>query len=102
MDWQVLSNLSPGVAVGALIAYFYNTTTVKYLDERKEMIEAMAVERREWTTELQRLSDRYDARLIQAVEAIANINNQMHALRGKLTEFMLTGKMPSRGSSGND
>jgi len=97
----MLSNLSPGVAVGAVIAYFNNIMTLKYLDERKEMIEAMAVERREWTAELQRLADRYDTRLEQAVEAIADMKSQMHALRGKLTEFMLTGKI-SGGQGGND
>lgn len=98
----MLSNLSPGVAVGAVIAYFNNIMTLKYLDERKEMIEAMAVERREWTTELQRLADRYDARLAQAVEAIADMKSQMHALRGKLTELMLTGKGQPGGNGGND
>ena len=97
----MLSNLSPGVAVGAVIAYFNNIMTLKYLDERKEMIEAMAVERREWTAELQRLADRYDTRLEQAVEVIADMKSQMHALRGKLTEFMLTGKI-SGGQGGND
>lgn len=97
----MLSNLSPGVAVGAVIAYFNNIMTLKYLDERKEMIEAMAAERREWTTELQRLTDRYDARLAAVIEAVADMKIQLHALRGKLTEFMLTGKV-SGGQGGND
>lgn len=98
----MLSNLSPGVAVGAVIAYFNNVMTLKYLDERKEMIEAQAAERREWTTDLQRLSDRYDTRLAQAIEAISDMKSQMHALRGKLTEFMLTGRPPQGGQGGND
>lgn len=97
--WQAIGNLSPGVAVGALCLYFYNQITLKYLDERKEIIAALAAERREWVANLERITNRYDERLVAVTEVAANVQNQLHALRGKLTEFMLTrGDKPQGGS----
>jgi hypothetical protein len=86
------------VAVGVLALYFYNQMALKSIEER-----------REWNEALQKMLDRYDARLISAVDATSKVTSEMHALRGKVSEFMLS--MESRlaamdnrlrGSGGND
>lgn len=99
--WTAIGNLSPGVAVGVLCLYLYNTMAVRYLDERKEMVQQVLAEREEWNERLERLLDRYDTRLQSAVEATSKIGAEMHALRGKLTEFMTGLENKSRGA-GND
>lgn len=88
--WQVLGNLSPGVAVGVLCLYFYNQLTLKYLDERKEMLQQMVAERKEWNEALEKLLDRYDTRLQAAVDMAAKMGAEMHALRGRVQEFLTT------------
>lgn len=96
--WTAIGNLSPGVAVGVLCLYLYNTMAVRYLEERKEMVQQVLAEREEWNDKLERLLDRYDTRLQSAIEAIAKINAEMHALRGKMQEFMTGTENKLRGS----
>jgi hypothetical protein len=88
--WQAIGNLSPGVAVGVVCLYLYNLMALKYLEERKEMIQALTGERKEWTDTLKLLNQQYVDLLKLAVEAMTVSKGENHALRGKLTEFMLS------------
>jgi hypothetical protein len=99
--WQVVGNFSPGVAVGVVCLYFYNAMALKYLEERKEMIEQLITEREEWNARLERLLDRYDNRIQACVSAMEKMAAETHALRGKLTEFLLGWESRLRGS-GNE
>lgn len=99
--WQAIGSLSPGVAVGVVCLYFYNTMAVKYLEERKEMINQVIAEREEWNAKLERLLDRYDARIQAAITAMEKMAADSHALRGRLQEFMASLETRLRGS-GND
>lgn len=86
--WQAIGNLSPGVAVGVLCLYFYNQVTIKYLDERKEMLQNQAIERKEWNEALRQLNQQhYDLQRL-AIESMTKMGAEMHALRNKLTEIM--------------
>jgi hypothetical protein len=62
--------------------------TLKYLDERKEMLQNIAIERKDWTAAQERLLDRYDLRLQTSVEAITKMTGEMHALRNRMQEFI--------------
>ncbi len=103
MDWTALSNLSPGVAVGALCVYFFNNLVLRYLDERKEMIAGIIAERKEWAEEQQRLLNRYDARMVAAIEAQSNNASQIHALKNVITGLTLKFEAwLSKGTAGDD
>lgn len=99
--WQAIGSLSPGVAVGVVCLYFYNSMAAKYLEERKEMINQVIAEREQWNARLERLLDRYDTRIQTAVSAMEKMAAETHALRGKMTEFLLSLESRLRGS-GND
>jgi hypothetical protein len=73
----------------------------KYLEERKEMINQVIAERKEWNARLESLLDRYDARIQAAITAMEKMTAESHALRNKLTEFLLSLETRLRGS-GND
>lgn len=95
---QIVSNASPGVAAVVVVLYFYNQMVLKTLAEQTER-----------NAFLQKMIDRYDARLVAAVDAMAKMAAETHALRGKLTEFMLSleGRLTAmdnriRGGNGDD
>ena len=90
MDWQAIAGLPTGVAIAAIAMFFYNQTTVKYLDERKEWLISLAAERKEWNDVMERLTDRYDMRLAAAIEAMTAIRDQMHALRGDIQKVFVS------------
>ena len=94
---QLISEQTPAVALAIIVLWFYNRLTLDFLRERKEMLEALRAERKEWMDdERQRnhqLLDAYRA----AIEAISSMRAEMHALKGKITEFMLGGR-PTSGS----
>lgn len=90
VDWNTISNLSPGLAFGVVCLYFYNLMALRYLEERKEMLQAMAAERKEWNEALKQLNQQSVELLRAAVEAMTNMKNEGHALRGKIQEFITT------------
>jgi hypothetical protein len=90
VDWNTISNLSPGLAFGVVCLYLYNLMAARYLEERKEMFQTLMAERREWAEAIKQLNQQYVDLLRTAIEAIANIKNENHALRGKIQEFMST------------
>lgn len=98
--WSTIGSLSPGVAVGVLCLFFYNQLTVKYLDERKEMLQGLANERKEWNDKLERLLDRYDLRAIESATVGRDITNQLHGLKGEIQKWMLN-EGRNRQSGGN-
>jgi hypothetical protein len=100
--WQTIGGLSPGVAVGVVCLFFYNQLTLKYLEERREMLQTLATERKEWNDALQRMIDRYDARSQATIVAMEKMAAEMHALRGRLQEFMSNVELRLRGNSGGN
>lgn len=87
--WQAIGSLSPGVAVGVVCLYFFNTMTVKYLEERRQMILDISAERNEWNAKLERLIDRYDSRVGAAIAAMEKVAHEDHAMRGRVQENIL-------------
>lgn len=76
---QIVTSASPSVVAVVLAFYFYNEMALKALAEQTERNKF-----------LQDMLNRYDARLVAAVDAMAKMAAETHALRGKLTEFMLS------------
>jgi hypothetical protein len=95
--WSIIGNLSPGVAVGVLCLYLYNTMALRYLEERKEMLQNMMVERKEWNESLRLLNTEYRDLQRLVIEAMTSTRGEMHALRNKLTEFMVSIENQLRG-----
>lgn len=95
---QLISEQTPAVALAIIVLWFYNRLTLDYLRERKDFLETLRTERREWLDgerqRNQQLLDAYRA----AIEAIAAMRAEMHALRNKVQEFMTGGKA----AGGND
>jgi hypothetical protein len=92
--WQALGDLTAGVSIGAIALYFSNQMTIKYLDERKEWLEGLALERQEWNNKLERLLDRYDTRLALTIETGQMLRDQIHNLRGDVQKAL--GSLESR------
>lgn len=81
---------SPLLAAIIVLGWMFNRYYIESLRERKEILQSLNTERQEATASRERLSERYAAELVQSRETQADIKNQMHALRGKLGEVMLT------------
>lgn len=86
--WTALGDLTTGVAIAAIALYFSNQLTIKYLDERKEWLIALAAERKEWNDKLERLLDRYDLRAGVTIETGQAVRDQMHTLRGDVQKAL--------------
>ena len=89
MDWASLTSLSPGLAAAALAIYFSNGLSLRYLEERKEMIENIIAERKAWEASHLRLLDRYDARAEDLVRNIAIQTSTIHTLKSVITALQL-------------
>lgn len=76
--WTSIGNWSPGIAFGMACLYFFNFVVSKFLEEKAE-----------WNDALEKLLNRYDARVIESTTALVNAANQDHQLRGALQEDRL-------------
>ena len=94
---ELISEQTPAVALCIVILFYYNRDSLRYLEERREMIETLRNERREWIEATRVLNQQYNDLLRTSVEAMSKMAAEMHALRGKLTEWML-----GRNAGGND
>ena len=99
---QLLSEQTPAVALAITIWFFSNREILRLLQERREIIEALRLERREQSEALQKIAERYDNRQREATEAKMTIAAEMHALKNKLTEWMLNEGRRSKQGGGND
>jgi hypothetical protein len=94
---QLISEQATSVSLALVVMWFYNKLVIDFLTERKEMIEAIRLERKEWLA----TSERYLNELFtigrQNIDALGAMKAETHALRNKLTEFML-----SRGQRDHD
>ncbi len=89
MDWVALTSLSPGLAAAALAIYYSNNLSLRYLEERKEMLENIVAERKAWEASHLRLLDRYDARAEESVRQTSILISTVHALKGVDTAMNL-------------
>lgn len=86
---QLISEQTPAVALAITIWFFSNRDTLRFLQERREMIEALRLERKEWNDELRLITDRYDMRQREATESKMLIQAEMHTLKGQITTLIL-------------
>ena len=86
---QLISEQTPAVALAITIWFFSNRDTLRFLQERREMIEALRLERKEWNEELRLITERYDARQREATESKMLIQAEMHSLKGQITALIL-------------
>lgn len=86
---QLLSAIPAALAPIALVLYFNNQNTQKWMDERREIALAILTERKEFVTTQQHLLERYDVRLVAAVDAASKVSSELHRLNGIQTQFML-------------
>lgn len=87
---NVISEQTTSVALAVVIMWFYNKLVLDFLAERKEMIDALRTERKEWIMK----SDLYLNQLFeinrQSVEGLSLVRSEMHALKGRVTELLLS------------
>lgn len=88
--WQNIGDVTTGTAIGGIIMYFFNQFVSRVLDERNQWLQSVAADRKETSDKMERLLDRYDSRLVENVTALRDAAAQDHALRGKITEFMVS------------
>ncbi len=53
------------------------------------MIDALRIERKEWTSEMREVADNYRDEMRTASEAKVVLQSEMHALRNKVQELIL-------------
>jgi hypothetical protein len=99
---QLISEQTPAVALAITIWFFSNREILRFLQERREMIEALRQERLEWNEALRQITERYDNRQREATEAKMTVAAEMHALRGKLTEWIANDNRRGRSANSND
>lgn len=86
---QALFAQSPAVALALLIWWYGNRDILRLLQERREIIEALRVERKEWMDALRQVLADYRTDSRASVETKANLAAELHSLKGKVTELLL-------------
>lgn len=86
---QLISEQTPAVALAIVIWYFSNRDILRFLQERREMIEALRLERKEWIETIRQVTTHYEERMASATEARVAQASELHALKGKITELIL-------------
>lgn len=81
---------SPYLAALIIVGYVFNRYHIESLKERKEILQSLGTERQEATASRERLIERYAAELMKSTEAQVDSRNQDHALRGTLTQHMVS------------
>lgn len=75
---QAIATQSPAMAFAIAMLILLNRNYIDNLRERKEWLESII-----------RISDKYDAQAIASAVAMTDMKNEMHSLKGKVTEFIL-------------
>lgn len=117
-----LGNLAPNIAPSLLIAFVSIRIILEFLKERRELLESFRAERKEWRDDYDQLAKeiggKYDELVRElkasydqaskdyrasAVEFAAlgrDMVNQMHALKGEITKFIVAdGRRKTSGGS---
>ena len=96
---QILSSLPAVLIPIALVVYYTNQNNIKWMQERKEIIEALAAERDEWNDWQRATTERFFAqqearfvaweRVAIRLEAMTEtIRTEHHATRSRIQELM--------------
>lgn len=98
---QFLGSIAPNIAPSLLISWVLIRVILEFLKERRELQEGFRVERKEWRdayekalAEARTARDvdikNYQALLVEVTTLARDITNQMHALKGEITKFLLS------------
>lgn len=90
---QALFSQSPALALALFIWYYSNRDILRLLQERRDIIEALRVERKEWLDTLRIMLADYRNDSRASLEAKVAIQAELHALRGKMTDLILKVEM---------
>lgn len=92
---QILANLPAVLIPIALVVYYTNQNNIRWMQERKEIVTALAEERREWLewqkSTIERLFAQQETRFaVQERIAILleGIKNELHATKGEIQKLM--------------
>jgi hypothetical protein len=99
---QFLGTTAPTLAPSLLISWVLIRVVLEFLKERREQQEGFRVERKEWRESYEKaLAETREARwtdiknyqttLVEITALGRDMVNQMHALKGEITKFMLKG-----------
>jgi len=86
---KLLSEQTVSVSLAIAVLWFYNKLVVDYLDERKQILEILRLERKEWLEKEQNFLDKLFKLNAESTAAIIDNKAEIQALRGKINEFML-------------
>lgn len=87
--YQFLGGLPAALIPVVLVIYYSNQNTLKWMAERKEIAEAVLAERKEWLAERRDILERQFNLGERLATEMAATRSENHAMRGKLTEFMV-------------
>lgn len=113
MDFlQFLGTVSPALAPTLLIAYFSIRLILELLKERRELLEAHRVERKEWKEETdqmaklfrdeyEKMAKAYHTMVVETTALGRDMTNQLHTFKNEFQKILLElGKRQA--SDGND
>ena len=86
---ELLRQLPAALIPFAIVFYFYQQLSIRVLQERKELAEAIKAERKEWLEERKIMLERQFSLDERMVTELSNTRGENHAGRGRLTEFIL-------------
>lgn len=86
---SLISDQVTPVSLAIVIMWFYNKLVIDFLGERKEMIDSLRAERKEWIAQ----SDRNLAQMFETnnkySESFVTVKNEIHTLHVKINDLVL-------------
>lgn len=86
---EVISEKTTAIALALTVMYFYNKLVSDVLLERKELLEILRNERKEWLETSHSHMETLFTLVQGNVESMVGFRSEIHALRNRLTEIYL-------------
>lgn len=85
----LLTGQPAAVALAILAMYWLNRNTLEFAREKREIIEIVRAERKEWLDEARAVRDKLLDMQRSSIEADKEVDNEIHNLRGAIATVSL-------------
>jgi len=86
---SLITDKTASIALAVVVMYYYNQLVTDVMKERKEMIESLRNDRREWLTAADGYLQQTFLLIRTSSESLSAVSSQLNALKGEIAKYFL-------------